>query len=137
MDREDLPPGTLVARSKEHYHRVVAAAAAVQVAEEDLVAAIRAAVLAGDSWGAMGAALGTSRQNAYRQFAAKIGPVPPRRGRLPEPPPRPIPASIRGSSVVPLPMEIDDYDDLEDCEEEDWPPGGLGDFPRSGAVNPG
>lgn len=85
VDVEDLPPGTLVARSKEPYRRVVAAAAAVHDAEENLVVAIRDAVLAGDSWGAMGAALGTSRQNAYRQFARKVGPVPPRRYRPPEP----------------------------------------------------
>lgn len=74
-----LPPRTLVTRhATADFNRVVDAAAAVEAAEIRLQEAVARAIHAGGSWAMVGAALGTSRQNAYQQFAAAVGPVDPR-----------------------------------------------------------
>lgn len=66
---ESLGPRTLGAPSSDAYYRVVAAALDVESAEVRLREAVRDAVAAGDSWRMIGAAIGTSRQNAYQRFA--------------------------------------------------------------------
>jgi hypothetical protein len=73
-----LRPRMLVARADDTFYRVIAAAAILRSAEEELRAAVVDAVVAGDSWGVIGATLGTSRQSAFRRFNKHVGPLPPR-----------------------------------------------------------
>lgn len=65
---DQVSPETHPARNAEHFRRIVAANAAVTEAGEELAAAVSAARAAGDSWAAIGAALGSSRQNAFQRF---------------------------------------------------------------------
>ena len=55
-------------RDAQHFRRIIAARHAVEDAEKELRAAVAAAREAGDSWAVIGAALDTSRQNAYQRF---------------------------------------------------------------------
>ncbi len=63
-----LAPQTHPARDAKHFRRVIAARYALAHAQDELVAAVEAAREAGDSWTVIGAALGTTRQGAFRKF---------------------------------------------------------------------
>jgi hypothetical protein len=65
MTQPDLPDAPV---SVSHIERIVAADEAVNDAEADLSGAVAAARAAGDTWTAIGAALGISRQVAQRRF---------------------------------------------------------------------
>lgn len=65
---DQLDPTTTEARDATHFRRIVAAKQAVADADDDLREAVAAARAAGDSWTVIGAALGTSRQNAFQRF---------------------------------------------------------------------
>nr|WP_246540832.1 hypothetical protein [Mycobacterium spongiae] len=56
------------ARDATHIRRIIAAAEALEAADGELTAAVAAAREAGDTWDAIGVALGTSRQAAYQRF---------------------------------------------------------------------
>jgi len=56
------------ARDATHLRRIIAAAEGLKAAEVELVAAVAAARAAGDTWDAIGVALGVSRQAAYQRF---------------------------------------------------------------------
>lgn len=62
LDRTDVTDGARLAR-------IGTALDAVDRAEQDLVDAVAAAQAGGDSWAAIGAVLGTSRQAAHRKYA--------------------------------------------------------------------
>lgn len=63
-----VDPSTHPGRDAQHFRRIIAARHAVDDAEDELRAAVAAAREAGDSWAVIGAALDTSRQNAYQRF---------------------------------------------------------------------
>ncbi|WP_460831851.1 hypothetical protein [Nocardioides hungaricus] len=63
-----LDPATAEARDATHFRRIVAAKHAIAAAESELRDAVAAAREAGDSWTVIGAALGTTKQNAYQRF---------------------------------------------------------------------
>ena len=65
---DQLDPATTDARDATHFRRIVAAKQAVVDADTELRAAVAAAREAGDSWVVIGAALDTSKQNAYQRF---------------------------------------------------------------------
>jgi hypothetical protein len=64
-----LDPAATTARDATHFRAIIAASEAVDAAESELRAAVRAAREAGDSWTAIGAALGVSKQAAEQRFA--------------------------------------------------------------------
>jgi hypothetical protein len=68
-----LTPETHPARDAEHFRRIIAARKALADAQTELVAAVHAARDAGDSWTVIGAALGTTRQGAFRKFGNSDG----------------------------------------------------------------
>lgn len=55
-------------RDATHIRRIIAAAKAVETADAELDAAVAAARAAGDTWDAIGVALGVSRQAAFQRF---------------------------------------------------------------------
>ncbi|MEE3066547.1 MAG: hypothetical protein VYA67_21835 [Actinomycetota bacterium] len=59
------------ARDASHIRRIIAAAEALDAADDELAAAVAAAREAGDTWDAIGVALGTSRQGAYQRFGKR------------------------------------------------------------------
>lgn len=59
-------------RDGAHLREIAAARVRADQADLELVEAIRAARSAGDSWDAIGAVLGTSRQAAHRKFASLV-----------------------------------------------------------------
>lgn len=63
-----VSPATHSARDAVRTRRITAAQKGIAAAEAELVAAVTAARAAGDSWTAIGAALGTTRQNAFQRF---------------------------------------------------------------------
>ena len=63
---DSIEPSDL--RSAEHFRRIIAARKGIEEAEMELRAAVQAAREAGDSWAVIGAALDTTRQNAYQRF---------------------------------------------------------------------
>lgn len=65
---DQLDPAATEARDASGFRRIVAAKQAVDDAEAKLRSAVLDARAAGDSWAVIGAALGTSRQNAYQRF---------------------------------------------------------------------
>ena len=65
---DTINPATHPARDAEHFRRIVAAATALEAARRELADAVAAARDAGDSWTAIGAALGVSRQAAFQRF---------------------------------------------------------------------
>ncbi|MDR1187793.1 MAG: hypothetical protein LBK95_10130 [Bifidobacteriaceae bacterium] len=65
---DGISPATHPARDATCFRRIVAARRAVGRADEELRHAVADARAAGDSWTIIGAALGTSRQNAYQRF---------------------------------------------------------------------
>ena len=65
---DSLDPSTTAARDASHFRAIIAARKAVDQADEDLRAAVRAARDAGDTWTTIGLALDTTRQAAYQRF---------------------------------------------------------------------
>lgn len=65
---DSIEPDPADARDATHIRRIIAAADAVQHAESELRTAVAAARAAGDTWDAIGVALGISRQAAYQRF---------------------------------------------------------------------
>jgi hypothetical protein len=65
---DSIEPDAADARDATHIRRIIAAAEAVEKAEAELRAAVTAARAAGDTWDAIGVALGISRQAAYQRF---------------------------------------------------------------------
>lgn len=65
-------PETHPARDAVRTRRITAAQKGITTADAELLAAVAAARTAGDSWTAVGAALGTTRQNAFRRFGRNI-----------------------------------------------------------------
>ena len=65
---DQLDPRQGEGRSADHFRRIIAARKGVEVAENELRAAVLAARDAGDSWAVIGAALDTTRQAAYQRF---------------------------------------------------------------------
>lgn len=62
---DQVAPESHPARSAEYFRRIVAANASPAGQDEERAAAVAEARAAGDSWAVIGAALGTSGQNAY------------------------------------------------------------------------
>lgn len=60
------------ARDAAHIRRIIVAAEALRTADTELTAAVAAARAAGDTWDAIGVALGTSRQAAYQRFGKRV-----------------------------------------------------------------
>jgi hypothetical protein len=67
-----VAPSTHPARDAVNTRRITTAQKGVVAAEAELVAAVAAARAAGDSWTLIGAALGTTRQNAHQRFGKII-----------------------------------------------------------------
>ena len=65
---DSIPPSAM--RDAVHLREIAAARDAVIESEKRLRDAVAAARAAGDSWSAIGVALRTSKQNAYRKFGA-------------------------------------------------------------------
>jgi hypothetical protein len=65
---DSLDPSTSTARDASHFRAIIAARKAVDQADDDLRAAVRAARDAGDTWATIGLALDTTRQAAYQRF---------------------------------------------------------------------
>ncbi|MCV7333009.1 hypothetical protein [Mycobacterium cookii] len=65
---DSVDPDPADARDATHIRRVIAAAETVRAAQSELRGAVSAARAAGDTWDAIGVALGTTRQNAYQRF---------------------------------------------------------------------
>lgn len=63
-----LDPEKAEARDATHFRRIIAAKKNLENADSELRAAVAAARAAGDSWTIIGAALETSRQNAFQRF---------------------------------------------------------------------
>lgn len=65
---DTVGPATHPSRDAQHFRRIIVARRAIADGENELRAAVAAARAAGDSWTVIGAALDTSRQNAYQRF---------------------------------------------------------------------
>lgn len=65
---ENLDPARLDFRDASGVRAIIAAADAVQAAQDDLRQAVATARASGDSWTVIGAALGTSKQAAHERF---------------------------------------------------------------------
>jgi hypothetical protein len=65
---DDVDPATHPSRDARHFREIIAARQALAAAESGLQDAVAAAREAGDSWTVIGAAMGTTRQGAYRRF---------------------------------------------------------------------
>ncbi|GAB2986235.1 hypothetical protein [Nocardioides montaniterrae] len=68
---ERLDPSSVPPRDATHFRNIIAARKRIEEAEEGLRAAVDAAREAGDSWTVIGAALDTTRQNAYQRFGKR------------------------------------------------------------------
>ena len=66
----DQIPDDAVAHDATHFRAIIAARENLEAAEQALRDAVTAARAAGDSWVMIGAALDTSRQNAFQRFGA-------------------------------------------------------------------
>ena len=66
LDSVEPDPGE--AYDATNIRRIIAANEALRAAQAELIAAVAAARLAGDTWDAIGVALGVSRQAAYQRF---------------------------------------------------------------------
>ena len=65
---DQIEPASADARDASHIRRIIAANEALGAAQADLNAAVLAARRAGDTWDAIGVALGITRQGAYQRF---------------------------------------------------------------------
>ncbi|GAA3680377.1 hypothetical protein GCM10022237_44400 [Nocardioides ginsengisoli] len=63
-----VDPATHPSSDARHFREIIAARQALAAAEDSLQNAVAAAREAGDSWTVIGAAMGTTRQGAYRRF---------------------------------------------------------------------
>ena len=70
---ESLPLDTVLGRSKHYYLRILMARLHLKAAEGELRDAVAEAAGAGASWATIGAALGTSRQNAHQRYGRHAG----------------------------------------------------------------
>lgn len=59
-------------RDATHFRRIIAASKQLEAAKDELHDAVRAAREAGDSWAAIGAALGVSKQAAAQRFGGSL-----------------------------------------------------------------
>jgi hypothetical protein len=66
-----IEPNPADARDATYMRRIIAAAAALQDAVEELHSAVAAARDAGDTWDMIGVALGVTRQAAFQRFGKK------------------------------------------------------------------
>ena len=66
---DSIDPATTPARDARHLRNIGKALTELEAAEKNLEAAIHAAHDNGDSWAAISAVLGTSRQAAHRKYA--------------------------------------------------------------------
>ena len=69
---DSLDPAQLDFRDASHLRAITAAAGALTTAEGNLRRTVADARAAGDSWTAIGAALGTSKQAAHERFRAFV-----------------------------------------------------------------
>ena len=65
---DSIEPNPADARDASHMRAIIAARQAVENAETQLHAAVKAARAAGDTWAAIGVALGITRQAAFQRF---------------------------------------------------------------------
>lgn len=65
---DTIEPNPADARDASRIRRIIAATEALQAAESELRAAVHAARGAGDTWAAIGVALGITRQAAFQRF---------------------------------------------------------------------
>jgi hypothetical protein len=65
---DSVEPDPADARDASHIRRIIAATEALDAAQGELRAAVAEARAAGDTWDAIGAALGTTRQAAFQRF---------------------------------------------------------------------
>ena len=65
---ESIEPDPADARDATHIRRIIVANEALHAADDELRAAVTSARVAGDTWDAIGVALGTSQQAAYHRF---------------------------------------------------------------------
>ena len=65
---DQLDPASHPARDASHFREILAARQRIADAEEALRQAVQAARAAGEPWSVIGAALDTTRQNAYQRF---------------------------------------------------------------------
>lgn len=70
LDRVEVKPAD--ARDATHIRRIIAAKKAAADADTELIEAVAAARAAGDTWDAIGMALGTTRQGAYQRFGKLV-----------------------------------------------------------------
>lgn len=70
---DSIDPERTPARDATYLRAIGKALTALEHAERDLEAAVQAAHDAGESWAAISAVLGTSRQAAHRKFAKPEG----------------------------------------------------------------
>lgn len=68
---DGLEPGSMPARDASHFRAIVAANDALAVADRELREAVDAARASGDSWTAIGAALGVTKQAAQQRFSRR------------------------------------------------------------------
>lgn len=68
---DTLDPSATPAKDARHLREIGQALSNLEEAEQALERAVANARQAGDSWEAIGAVLGTSRQAAHRKFASK------------------------------------------------------------------
>jgi hypothetical protein len=69
---DSIDPDPDDARDATHIRRIIAANEGVAQAESELRAAVTAARTAGDTWDAIGVALGVSRQAAFQRFGRLV-----------------------------------------------------------------
>jgi len=69
---DSIEPDPADARDATYIRRIIAASEALSAADDELRAAVVSARAAGDTWDAIGVALGTSRQAAYQRFGKSI-----------------------------------------------------------------
>ncbi len=65
---DSIDPATHPARDATSFRRILAARANLERAEQELRDSVAAARQADESWAVIGAALGTTRQNAHQRF---------------------------------------------------------------------
>ncbi|NYE37811.1 hypothetical protein F4692_002944 [Nocardioides cavernae] len=99
----------------ERLDDVRAAATSLHLAERGLADAVRAARANGHSWAAVGGALGTSRQNAFKRFGS---PRDPRKGAGTHPAERSGPVTATTERVFTL-VDGGAYDELRELLPDD------------------